>query len=335
LGDKSAIEWTDATWNPVVGCGHVSEGCRNCYAEKMSKRLQGMVHADQYDDVVDDEGRFAGGEINTAPSQLEKPLRWDKPRRIFTCSMSDLFHPDVPFEYIDRVFAVMALAETHTFQVLTKRPERMKEYLQRNGKARYHYANFSTIKFHDSVETMEDVYEFESEHPDIHRNYFEKAPDWPLPNVWLGTSVENQNTADERIPQLIQCAAEVRFLSCEPLLGPVNIGIGDTDSPCIPELDWVIAGGESGPNARPMHPEWVRSLLDQCAAANVPFFFKQWGMWLPDSQGAREKASKSNKIHATKTGKNERWRHLGKDKSGRKLDGRTWDQFPELKKANV
>lgn len=261
MGDKTGIEWTDATWNPVVGCAPVSEGCRNCYAAREAVRFGANPKvAATYEGLAEMRGADASrravftGKIRTLDHRLDQPLRWKRPRRIFVNSMSDLFHPDVPVAFISEVFRVMSLAPQHTFQVLTKRPERMAEYLR---------------------------------------------GDCPLPNVWLGTSVEDQAAADERVPHLLDTPAAVRFLSCEPLLGDVDL------RPHLYGLDWVIVGGESGPRARPMHPSWVRRIRNACIWNEVPFLFKQWGAW--ENGDSR----------------------VGKKAAGRLLDGRTWDETPE------
>lgn len=287
------IQWTNRTWNPTTGCKMVSEGCRFCYAEKMSKRLAGMGQ-EKYKGILTDKGKF-NGVVRTHDAELMKPFTWKKPCMVFVNSMSDLFHEDVPFEFIDKVFAVMALTPHITYQILTKRPERMAEYLVgmreegfTNGYVADHLGDRAWRYF-----------------PQIPRHLLKTQNEdrskmkWPLPNVWLGTSVENQAAANERIRHLLACPSAVRFLSCEPLLGPVDItnkGLKNAYSvptrfvgghPCewtdpgdkfIGDIHWVIAGGESGsPKARPMHPDWARMLRDQCANAGVPFFFKQWG----------------------------------------------------------
>jgi len=221
----SKIEWTDQTWNPVTGCTKVSAGCKNCYAERLSERFRG-VPGHPYEQ---------GFDLKLWPERLDQPLRWRKPRRVFVNSMSDLFHEDVPDSYIGSVFETMYNAPRHTFQVLTKRPGRMAEFV--GGVRRKVFGDW-----------------------------------WPLPNVWLGTSVENQATADERIPHLLATPAAVRFLSCEPLLDPLQLAGW---LPAGEGIDWVIVGGESGPRARPMELAWVRAIRDQCAAASVPFFMKQ------------------------------------------------------------
>lgn len=316
MSDKSNIEWTDATWNPIrarrltdiggrVGwhCERVSPGCQHCYAERLNAQRFGtqLPYTRPSRDRV---------EVGIHEATLEKPLHWSRARKVFVCSMTDLFGEWVPDEMIDRVFAVMALTPQHTYQVLTKRPERMREYLNDMG---IHYVG------------------------DVHGEYMERWGDaavsltgdpcsagapvedcgWPLPNVWLGTSVEDQQRAEERIPELLACPAAVRFLSCEPLLAPLDLRLGSPDFgwPCgtcegsgsVPvndngdrtrswdlasggaacptcedasgtlAPDWVIVGGESGPGARPMDLEWARSLVAQCKAAGVACFVKQLG----------------------------------------------------------
>lgn len=253
MAATTTIEWTDATWNALRGCSKVSAGCANCYAVGMAARFckpglwgHGLVE------------RTCGGPRWTGTVVLDEkalmaPLHWQKPRRIFVTSGSDPFHPAVTDEMLDRLFAVMAEANWHTFQLLTKRPERMREYC---------------MSFVDR-----------------HQN--EAAPGildrtaWPLPNLWLGVSVEDQASADQRVPHLLATPAAKRFFSCEPLLGPVDILVY---GPNFETVDWVIVGGESGPKARPMHPDWARNLRDQCANAGVPFFFKRWGRWAPFRQ---------------------------------------------------
>lgn len=237
MGLGSGIEWTESTWNPVTGCDKLSPGCKFCYAERMAHRLQAMGQPNYRN----------GFELTLQPRMLELPLSWKKPQTIFVNSMSDLFHRDVPVEFIRRVFEVMRRAHWHRFQVLTKRSERLADL-----------ASLLT---------------------------------W-TPNIWMGVSVESQKYVS-RIDDLRKTGAHVRFLSLEPLLGPLhNLDLGD--------IHWVIVGGESGPSARPMAPEWVIEIKEQCRQAHVPFFFKQWG------------------------GKN-------KSKAGRTLENRTWDEMPEAK----
>lgn len=274
MSDQTRIEWTDATWNPVTGCSKVSAGCKHCYAERDWTRLSANKQTRYF-------GR-AFTDVRCHADVLDLPLRWRRPRRIFVNSMSDLFHPDVPDEFIDRVFAVMASAPSHTFQVLTKRPERMLAY-------------FRTFRADAKFGLIDEQIAAISQIPN------------GLPNVWLGVSVEDQATADERIPLLLDTPAAVRWISAEPLIGPVRLDRimrasqyddwtycdnaldGFRATKCGgtygSHLDWVVVGGESGPKARPMHPDWVRSIRDQCAAAGVPFLFKQWGEWFPASIG--------------------------------------------------
>lgn len=233
---QSHIEWTEMTWNPVTGCDKVSEGCRYCYAESFARRLKAMGN-----------GKYSNGfELTLHPDVLQEPFRWKKPRVVFVNSMSDLFHKDVPVDYIRDVFDVMRQNPQHVFQVLTKRAD--------------------VLRYYDSEDQLF----------------------WPH-NVWMGVSVENARNMD-RIDLLRQTRAKVKFLSCEPLLGPLS-------SMNLDGIDWVIVGGESGRRARTIDPEWVQEIREQCLAANVPFFFKQWG-------------------------------GMNKKKSGRMLDGRVWDQTP-------
>jgi protein gp37 len=248
----SKIEWTDVTWNPVTGCDKVSQGCKNCYAEVMHRRLRGMFPEKYSQPFL--------GHIQLHASELRKPLKWKKPKMVFVNSMSDLFHPDVPFDFIDDVFAVMDCCPQHTFQILTKRPDRMAQYFAENRAWRV-----GQLK-----------YAYDSSDYDLNG--------WPLENVWLGTSCEDQKTANERIPYLLLAPAAVRFLSCEPLLGPIDLSISYPYRSLQSQFDWIIVGGESGPKARPMHPDWVRSLRNQCIITGVPFFFKQWGAWMPGEQ---------------------------------------------------
>jgi protein gp37 len=256
MSDRSAIEWTDATWNPVTGCTKVSPGCKHCYAEAFAERFRG-VPGHPYEQ---------GFDLKLWPERLSLPLRWKERRMIFVNSMSDLFHKDVPDEFVGEVFEVMRPADWHIFQVLTKRSERMRLW--------------SNERFCSS----------------------ETPPNgkavWPA-HVWAGVSVETQAYV-WRIRDLQQVPARVRFLSVEPLLGPV-----DLDRSLLQRIHWVIVGGESGPFARPMNPEWVYAILRQCQRYGVKFFFKQWGAYTPDGE------------------------RVGKKAAGRVLDGRTWNEMPE------
>lgn len=379
MANSSKIEWCDSTWNVITGCTLVSEGCRNCYAAQLAAtRLKHHTSREGLAVLNADGVAKFNGKVRFNDQWLDQPLRWRKPRMVFVCAHGDLFHEAVPDAWIDRVFAIMALCPHHTFQVLTKRPDRMRAYLndetrppriQVEGFPAYREAFFSGEHQFGSIYFNEDEMTWHMQ--------------WPLPNVWLGVSVEDQAAADARIPDLLATPAAVRFISAEPLLGPVNLSRwippispvpedslpdtwADFDWPewvpddlrkqverfwaedfgrspkawvqnmhsnsapptgvrsdvCLfanrgqttngrflfcwnnigrveledgswrgcsfdrhlPSLNWVIVGGESGKNARPMHPDWARDLRDQCAAADVAFFFKQWGKWLPECQ---------------------------------------------------
>jgi protein gp37 len=297
----TGIEWTDETWNPTTGCDRVSPGCDNCYALTMAARLKGMGSA-KYQRDGNPATSGPGFGLTMHDDVLSLPLTWRKPRRAFVNSMSDLFHKDVSDEFIARVFAVMAATPQHTYQLLTKRHGRMQSLLSRG--------ELGAEGFPDMVE--EAMAEFTHASLDV----------WPLPNLWLGVSVENQQWADIRIPALLDTPAAVRWLSLEPLIGPVNLGIGDphrghdcddvnghphppicltcsTDDENEVEyfrrepdgggISWVVVGGESGSGARPMRPEWVHSLRDECAEAEVPFFFKQAGAVLAREWGCSDR----------------------------------------------
>ena len=252
-GDTS-IEWTDKVWNPTRGCSRISPGCVNCYAERIAARFSGPgLWAEGFAERTKAGGRWTGRvEALTADDVLEAPLRWQQPARIFVNSTSDLFHEALPEEDIAHVFAVMAQAPQHQFQVLTKRADRMHEMLT---------ATSRTGGSEDFRCLVADVLTLGDE----------KLLDWPLPNVWLGVSVENQKYADQRVPSLAGTPAAVRFLSCEPLLGPLDL------SPYLKLVDWVIVGGESGPGARPFDVAWAKALVDQCRHAGVACFVKQLG----------------------------------------------------------
>lgn len=331
----SKIEWTDKTWNPIVGCSYESAGCKNCYAERMAFRLSQMGN-ETYQSVCTFENgwRKWNGKTHFVESVLEKPLHWKTPRNIFICSMSDLFHPSVPFEWIYKIFAVMALCPQHTFQVLTKRPDRMAEclydyiqcvdYMQRAAKE-------MKLPHNDFVYMPQKtgVYNFTI----------------PLPNVWLGTTVEHPDYK-YRIDELRKIPAALRFLSFEPLLAdPGEVDLGG--------IGWVICGGESGPGARPMHPDWARGLRDQCKAADVDFFFKQWGAYAPLSKWrvmvpegnyaftpAGQKITPKDddpKHHVWPATENDGYKNddefssyrVGKKKAGCLLDGALYKEFPK------
>jgi protein gp37 len=339
MSDKTQIEWTDATWNPIRGCSRVSDGCRHCYAEGQAARI---ILMDRGKGVAEGNGAYDGllakggqwnGKIKVVPEVMDQPLRWKKPRAIFVNSMSDLFHENVPTDVIDHVFAIMAIAPQHTFQILTKRPERMLEYMKGLEAAAEAWAPVTQ----NGVFTAANVLNIRYMSRQIGATGFPQVA-WPLPNVWIGVSVENQDTARERIPQLLETPAAVRWLSMEPLLGPVDIsewlGAG---------IGWVVAGGESGPLARPMHPQWPRDIRDQCQAAGVPFLMKQWGEWVNPADGPTEGvnyASVQRKAHVnidgtafdaldTKAKDNavDMYR-LGKRQTGRLIDGVMHDAYP-------
>lgn len=270
MADGTKIEWTDATWNPITGCSVVSPGCTNCYAMKLAgTRLRNQPSRAGLTQETK-AGPVWTGEVRFIEKTLLEPLKWSRPRMIFVVAHGDLFAEQVPDEWIDRIFAVMALCPQHVFQVLTKRPERMRAYL--TTKLREHKIVEAQVELPDPA-------------PETGR-----WPHLPMPHVWLGVSIEDQKRADERIPVLMQTPAALRWVSAEPLLGPVDLDCPDIDWMLLPEgngiignklaIDWVVAGGESGPGARPSHPDWFRSLRDQCAAAGIPFLFKQWGNWL-------------------------------------------------------
>jgi protein gp37 len=396
MGDNSKIEWTDASWNPIrardrvtgkVGwfCTHASEGCRNCYAESFNGRLgTGIAYRAQDLRKVE---LFIDDKI------LTDPLRWRRPRKIFTLSMSDLFGEFIPDEMIDRLFAVMALCPQHTFLPLTKRPERMHRYLTEEVKGPW--AGRAHVVDDDGTQRpMTDVHfrmngvmcDLYPKAPPQALNFAAKWADdhypdrdgflrcWPLPNVWLGVSVEDQKNADDRIPILLQTPAAKRFISAEPLLGPVDLkairyrdedaeiridaltaeawvensesaSAYTNDADGNTRLDWVIVGGESGPGARPMHPEWARKIRGDCVVADVPFFFKQWGQFkdggdfAPDAiavladgrqcDGTREALAALDRQAPVAPQNPTLMRAVGKKAAGRLLDGREWSEFPK------
>lgn len=333
MSQNSKIEWTEQTWNPVTGCDKISPGCKHCYAEVMATRLKAMGQANYRN----------GFEVTLQPHMLSIPLRRKKPTTYFVNSMSDLFHDGVPFDYVAAVFYAMAASPQHTFQVLTKRPERMRAWFswvqKRESEGRelfpydtpewriWHMLHVSALRAGGT--------------PEPHHG----GP-WPLPNVWLGVSVEDRKYGLPRIDELRATPAAVRFLSVEPLLE--DLGELDLDG-----IAWVIVGGESGPGARPMHPDWVRNIRDQVLAQRVPcagcamgpyegqigpceacqgrrfhgpsFFFKQWGEWAPNCLCGSRWPCKTTERPLP--GKGVMFR-CGKKGAGRELDGRTWDEMP-------
>jgi protein gp37 len=272
----SSIEWTDETWNPIVGCSKISAGCANCYAAIAAKSAR-LQQFPQYQGIDKWDGT-----INFVESQLLKPLGWKKPKKIFVCSMSDLFHENVKFEWLDRIFAVIAIAHQHTYQILTKRPERMREYFSNKNRIYLIMNQVLTIlkKYWQHLRDCGDsiwqkVYATKE---GLGILAFSTEVKIPLPNVWLGVSVENQKAARDRIPVLLGIPAAKRFLSCEPLLEQVGLSEW-LDSANNTKLDWVICGGESGSNSRKLDINWLRSLVAQCQLANVPVFVKQLGSY--------------------------------------------------------
>lgn len=359
MGDKTGIEWTDATWNPVTGCDKVSPGCDHCYAETLAERFR-RTPGHYYE---------RGFDVQLRRNMLDVPLskKWAEPRRIFVNSMSDLFHDGVPVPYLAEVYAVMALAPQHTFQVLTKRHGRMHSVLTSRDLSR----TGSGLSLEAMVRNV-----VHNRRGTDGRLDWPKADEleWPLPNVHQIVSVEDQKRAELRIPVLLQTPAAVRGISAEPLLGPINLEFRQFDSDgfeptwwltgqprwnmgCGPRIDWVIVGGESGPGARPMHPWWAESLHHQCEAAGVPFLFKQWGDWTPMAPFKDGKWDLSKGIVMTDDGKTYNrgdldWPNgprraeairadyphhrptsmyrLGKHRTGRELyhDGKTFDGHP-------
>ena len=296
MGDKTGIEWTDATWNPIRGCSRVSEGCRHCYAERVAARFSGpgmpYEGLPKVSRMLPVQRRW-NGTVRMVAEHLADPLRWKKPRRVFVNSMSDLFHESLTNEQIAAVFGVMAAAPQHTFQVLTKRAARMRAWFEWAA---------STSEYH-AIRRCGDEAEKHGAPVYVKRKKDGRSPwndsrcSWPMPNVWLGVSVENQSAADERISELLATPAAVRWISAEPLIGAVDLSAfiggpyvtipGDTvvDS-YNAGLSWVVAGCESGPGARPCDVKWLRWLRDQCRDAGVPFFLKQ-AVVVPDD-GDRE-----------------------------------------------
>lgn len=346
----SKIEWTQETWNPIVGCSVVSPGCTNCYAMRMAARIEAMGTQPLYSGLtrVVNGNPVWTGEVRLNEKKLLEPLKRKKPTTYFVNSMSDLFHASVPYEWIDKVFAVMALSPQHTYQVLTKRSARMRSYFEPYSRRRADGLGTAvlTLGYKDPLELLP----------------------WPVPNAWLGVSTEDQRRADERIPDLLATPAAVRFISAEPLLGPLDVrtlklnddrfdylhldaltGLhtgaqsagqwspGQPGAPLprsLPGLDWVIVGGESGPGARPMHPDWARSLRDQCQAAGVPFFFKQWGEWRLTPSASGDETWPVPWTGPERPGPHEiaHMDRVGKRRAGRTLDGMIHDEYPQVRR---
>jgi protein gp37 len=307
MADKSKIEWTDSTWNVITGCSVVSPGCKHCYAMKLAGTR--MKHHWSRKGLTTDTkaGPVWNGQLSFNVPWLAQPLEWTRKRLIFVNAHGDTFHENVPVDWLDKIFAVMGLAfvtmdDPHIFQVLTKRSKNLRAYL---GDPETVYRVTAMMK-QLSRELLGDGLPGEN-----------AAPDWPLPNVWLGVSCEDQPRFDERVADLYNTPAAIRFFSFEPLLGPI-----DAKGPLSTgAFHWAIVGGESGANARPMNPQWARDLRDQCQAAGVAFHFKQNGEWVSVSEVEGE-----GPWHTFDDGRSVR--RVGKKAAGRTLDGRTWDGMP-------
>ena len=344
MGDKTAIEWTDSTWNPVTGCTRVSEGCRFCYIDRsVPFRVAGRK--------FDGDGIGSTTGVLLHENRLLQPLKWTRPRKVFVNSLSDMFHDEVDDDFIIRVFAMMALAQQHTFQLLTKRHGRMRSLLSNQ---RFREGPSGWLSFEDCVRNVA----FNERNNLLTSRQFPSLPNpddiaWPLPNVWLGVSVEDQKAADLRVPALRQTPAAVRFLSCEPLLGDVTLTDLDTtpnDSTETGAIDWVIVGGESGPKSRPMHPAWAETLQQQCARHDIAYFFKQYGDWAPvenlddthdrgvqpgdlwlPARGYAVPVENANQSTVATLDQPTRMRRVGKKTAGRLLAGRTHDDLPSAR----
>lgn len=363
MGHKTDIEWADATWNPTRGCSRLSEGCRNCYAEAMAGRFSkpGQPYAGVA--KMTKAGARWTGKVKFFEHLLCRPLIWQQPLTIFVDSMSDLFHEGVPQDVIDQVVAVMAIAERHTFMVLTRRVLRMRVYFadpEMPARVRRWIltppAGSALAEFKDGDACVRAAI---------------RIGEGPLSNVWLGCSVEDQPTANERVPQILSTPAAIRFISYEPAIGPVNfarierrpsdfdklmpgfetvtaltlnaldgyhaieypgsgglVNVAQSGNRLGPKLDWIICGGESGTGARVMHPDWARLVRDQCVAFRVPFFFKQWGAWRPEHDFS-EAPTRDREVKLMPDGV---YMHrVGKKAAGRLLDGKTWLQMPALR----
>lgn len=358
MGDKSPIEWLNggATWNPIrarhkgtgkIGwmCVKISPGCKFCYSDRQNCQCG------------NNPGRNGTGVEYTVPGleQVElfldektllQPLSWKKGRLIFPCSMTDWMAEFVPDEWRDKMLAVMACARQHTFLALTKRADRQLAYLTVPDR-RAMIAREANAMMRAKCRGMEDALasvftwsRLEHGAPGEYANYLAGITDrsWPLPNLWLGTSAENQKYTDERIPLLLQTPAVVRWVSAEPLLSDIKFlpsWIAGYDyrgglKVTAPRIDWLVVGGESGSDARPMHPDWARSLRDQCQAAGVPFFYKQWGEWAPLDQTKAERSSRKT-VHCFDGG--QVVHKLGKGTAGRLLDGKEYSEYPKIAEA--
>lgn len=330
MADGSKIEWTDATWNPITGCSVLSPGCTNCYAMRLAgTRLRdhpsrsGLTKPSKA-------GPVWNGQVRLNQQWLAQPLAWKRPREIFVCAHADLFHAEVPFAWIDHIFAVMALASHHRFQVLTKRSAIMRAY----------FADPAWME--RVIRQMEVVQPSSLWNGNVYQAKHELATNGFLPNVWVGISAEDQTRFDERVADLYNTPAAVRWFSFEPMLGAIDArGPLSTGA-----FGWAVVGGESGPGARPMHPDWARGLRDQCAEAGVPFHFKQWGAWeawLDRERDDPDWRADYSRLYVDRGGSKwlnlaggcgfhgERFhvmRRVGKAEAGRLLDGVTHDGMP-------
>lgn len=282
------IQWATKVWNPVTGCEKVSEGCAECYAEKFAKRLKKMPNPKVSD-------KYKNGFKPTChPESLKEPEKWKKPQRVFVCSMGDLFHEDIPFEFITKVFATMVMHPKHTFMLLTKRPERMKEFID--------WVNPNCLI--------------------------------DLKNIWLGVTAENQERFEERVSILLQIPARIHFVSIEPMLNSVNLNkafvIPNVEDVTMHTVNWIICGGETGSNARPLNGDWVKNLRDQCYVSETPFFFKQWGEYITIPREDVKKYPLS--ILKTDLHYHCVYARVGKKAAGNLIDGKEWNQFPNAKR---
>lgn len=364
MAEGTLIEWArhpvtglGATWNITTGCDLVSPGCTNCYAMKLAGTRLRNHESRQGLTIPSKAGPVWNGEVRYNEFWLTLPLTWKKPRGIFVSAHGDLFAEGITDDQLDRIFAVMALCPQHVFYVLTKRPERMRDYIAAIVDTYHASPNSMDKRFGEICVDL-------TNSPCASGAFEDRG--WPLRNVWLGVSVEDQKRADERIPVLLDTPAAIRFISAEPLLGAIRIvdamWAGDTPPTenLHASLDWVIAGGESGPNARPSHPDWFRDLRDQCAEAGTAFFFKQWGVWHEAATELRELDGSHLQVDADSYEGEEIFdaaidrliaadgrtftpatlppdtlarliERIGKKAAGRQLDGRTHDEFPEVR----
>jgi len=336
---KTSIEWTEHSWPVINGCRRISEGCRNCYAERLTATRLSRTPKYEGLAVFGQNGPRWTGKVRLWEKHLDMPIRLRKPSKIFVCDMGDLFYEEVADEAIAAVFGVMLLAQHHTFQVLTKRPDRMRAFMRTatvdeciGTACRFGVGFPPGYSKHVSKEMRAQGRDPKSD----------EWASWPPRHVWLGVSVENQATADDRISVLLETPAAIRWISAEPLLASVglfaflktplrDLSLRALRSPDMPGLDWVVVGGESGPDARPMRAEWVRTIRDQCAAAGVAFFFKQWGEHV---EVAGYRAGDDGRVMFDAKRRplvdvdGHQFVRMGKKEAGRQIDGNTYSEFP-------